>query len=81
MYIHIYTHTLFLKSILFHYGLSQDTEHRFLGCTAGPRYLSIPCMIAYICLHPLTPNSQCIPPTTHSPLATTNLFSMFVSRL
>ena len=45
-----------LFHILFHYGLPQDIEYRFLGlCCLSVKYVS---------LHLLTPNSQSLPPLT-----------------
>ena len=44
-----YTYTYILFHILFHYGLSQDTECSSLCYTVGPCCLSILCIIVCIC--------------------------------
>ena len=50
IYIYIYS----FINIVFHYGLSQDTEYSSLSYMVGPCCLSIPCIVAYIC-SPQTP--------------------------
>ena len=68
--IHIYIY------ILFHYGLSQDTEFPVLYSRT---LLFIPPI--YNSLHLLMPHSQPFPLPPPSSLATTSLFSMSVSLL
>ena len=44
----IHMGTFFFK-ILFHYGLLQDIEYRFVCCKVGPCWLSILYLIVSIC--------------------------------
>ena len=48
LHIHTHTHTHILFRILFHYGLSQDTEHSSLCYLIGPCCLSIAYIIVGI---------------------------------
>ena len=67
----MYIYVLFY--ILFHYGLSQDTEYSSLCYTVGPCGLSI--LYVIVCIYqPQTPSPSL--PHPASPLATTSLFSM-----
>ena len=77
----LYTYRHFKKNILFHCGLSQDTEYSSLCYTVG-----LCCLSIYNSLYPLIPNCQFFPPPRLSPLATTSLlwclwvFFCFVDR-
>ena len=80
--IYIYTHTLtyihtvFLKNILFHYGLSQDTEYSSLCYIQQD--LVVYSLHVLLHLHLLTP-TPLHPFPKPLPLTTTSLFSMSVS--
>ena len=69
---------MYLFHILFHYGLSRDTEYSSVCFTVESCCLSIP--YKYYSLFLLIPNLHSFPCSPLlSPLATTNLFSMSMS--